>query len=772
MKLRLWVVQFLIVSTFIVSLGVLELGQRGHIRSRFLIQQIYPVLQKISAVFTDIKFRARGPLPPHYPIVIVEIDHDALERLGRWPWPRDLVAFLIESIYQAGAKVVGLDIVFPEPTAALPDAIAEVLRRQKLESLIRQFDPDIALTKVFSKHSRRLVTAWQTEGFCIPLYDNAEECGYADAKQLAQIPETFRRLAMKMVIEKPFEKTKTPIFSTGNVINNIPMLDAVTEYTGLVNAPADADGTLRRESLLVMVDGRPYPSLALEMARAALGEELTASFRSDNLLKSLNFTKSNRKIQTSPNGIVEINFAGKERTFPYLSARDVLEGEPGRDLASSKLSILKDAFVFIGVTALAVGDNHPTPFDYHVPGTEIHATVLDNILSDRFLRTGASGDGMEPWTMFLLLIFVGGVFSYGAQRMVAYQTFLLFFVFLGGMAALDGKLLFSQHRNWNTGFYYLELTVLFIFTVAAKYASEQKDRKFLRTAFSKYVAPAVVDSIVKDPKSLTLGGKRENLTLLFCDVRNFTTFSESVDAKVLAEFLNEHMDNLTALIFQTQGTLDKYIGDAIMAFWGAPLPQKNHARAACTSALKMLKNVQMNRQRMKNVYGIDLSVGIGINTGIVSVGNMGTTNNFSYTAIGDTVNLASRLEGATKNYGVAVLVSRSTLEDIGATGDTVPAHRYLDFLKVKGKHQAVDVAQIFDDDVPKSALEIFAEGRDAYRVRDWDQALRCFEESDRILFPYLGDHDVPSQLFIKRTIDFMVKDPPPDWTGEWELRSK
>ena len=427
--------------------------------------------------------------------------------------------------------------------------------------------------------------------------------------------------------------------------------------------------------------------------------------------------------------------------------------------------------MLIGVSALGVFDGRAFPFSGNAPGVEGHATILDNILADDFLSRG-NGWLSPLWIYFLMLI--GGVaFAFMAQRLEAIPALLLCVSVFGGVGLLDVKVLFARNIDWDLSFMFIEYSSIFILTVAAKYVMEERNKKFVRTAFSKYVAPAVVDSILKDPSKLTVGGEKRDLTILFSDIRGFTTFSERMDAKALSSFLNDYLGIQTKIVFSNEGTLDKYIGDAIMAFWGAPLAQPHHASNSCAAAVSMMKALAEHRERFKAQYGVDVEIGIGLNTGQVSVGNMGSNDNFSYTVIGDHVNLASRLEGLTKYYGVAIVTTRYSFDSIEAAGDVIPAHRVLDFVKVKGKRNAVELIQLLEQDYPEGGLAAFESARSLYREQRWDEAIQAFQSANHLLTrPENSKMDGPCAMYLDRCAQFKASPPGADWDGTWEMHSK
>jgi adenylate cyclase len=277
---------------------------------------------------------------------------------------------------------------------------------------------------------------------------------------------------------------------------------------------------------------------------------------------------------------------------------------------------------------------------------------------------------------------------------------------------------------------------------------------------------------MKDRSKLSLGGEKKELSILFSDIRGFTTFSEAMDAKDLSHFLNDYLGIMTRIVFEHQGTLDKYIGDAVMAFWGAPLNQPDHALNACKAAVAMMKARAENHARWKKTYGIDVKIGIGVNSGPVNVGNMGSDQNFEYTVIGDHVNLASRMESSTKDYGIGIITSRFTFDCIKAAGLQHPNHRFVDLAKMKGKKKAVELIEVLSRDLNPEGEKLYKEGIDLYKAKEWDAAIGKFTQANELLAGSKEDADGPCEMYIERCNFFKETPPPADWDGSWERTSK
>jgi adenylate cyclase len=733
------------------------------------IQSSVRPLQSVRFLFRDWKFRFRGPRQPTQPIVIVDIDDASLEQIGRWPWRRDFVALLIEKIFSLGASRVGLDIVFSEPQESIPEELQEVLKQRGDTALLKTFDFDAQLTETIRRHRDRVFLAWMSNSICIPKFTSVQNCPVADPSILSDLPEGFSKFALAQTgLSVPPQNL--PLRSAVTVIPSIASLQEVAKQMGFVNTLFDPDGLIRRITPFLVVGGNFQPSLSLAMAQDVKKEKISLSLGKRGDAQAMKWQGSGESLPLSRNGLWNINLLGPGHTFPYISARELfLEEANNRQLASALPALLSGATVLIGVSALAVGDLVPTPFDPVHPGVELHANVIENILTNSLLNTGS--EWISVLSLVALLLTVGALCVYWGMRLEAVPMMgvcaLLFLV----IGYFDFAVFFPLNYEFNTGFLYLQILGTVTWTIASRYTSEQKDKKFLRTAFSKYLDPAVVDSLVKDPKQLSLGGRRETVTVLFSDIRGFTTFSEKLDANKLSGFLNEYLGMQTDTIFRFGGTLDKYIGDAIMAFWGAPVSQPDHAKRACEAAIAMAQALEEKRTYFLNRYGIDVQIGIGLHTGEVSVGNMGSSRSFSYTVIGDSVNLASRLEGATKHFGVEILTTQSTLDAALAHGVSPSQARPLATVRVKGKQNGVGVAQLLSSPCKAEGLKAFEEGLHFYQSKNWQKAKEAFQKSAHDLARG-GSPDTTSTKYVEKCEAFLRQPPTPDSDLAWALTEK
>jgi adenylate cyclase len=729
-----------------------------------------PSFQRFNGFFRDIKLRYRGYRPATAPVVIVDIDSASLEQFGRWPWRRDFIANLIDQVFADGAKVVGLDMVFSEPQESVPDELREILKHQKLGDLLGVFDFDRTLAGIFAKYRGRLVSSWLSESVCRPGLSTPEQCPVFHPEALAAIPAGFEKFALSDVEILPgFGLDTTPLPTAITSIANLPALNAVANRCGFVNRVLDVDGILRRASPVMLMGGKVYGSLPLQMAQVIRGEGVALTLDARGTVSDMRWSKSGKAIPTSPQGTWDINFLGPERHLRYVSALQVMRHAAGDRSLASLRDTFQGANVLIGVSALAVGDLVATPFEAVNPGVEVQATILENLLTDSLIDTGHGARVF--WAILAWMLVLGAVSVYVGQKWEAVPAMAMATVLGVASVFVDFQMLFSAKFDYATGFWYAQLLGTSAITLAGRYIIEQNDKKFVRSAFSKYVPPTVVDNILKDPKQLILGGRRETLTILFSDVRGFTTLSEKLDARTISEFLNDFLGLQTEIVFQYGGTLDKYIGDAVMAFWGAPLAQADHARRACEAAIAIANALELNRPRYLEKYGIHVHMGIGVHTGEVSVGNMGSVRSFSYTVIGDSVNLASRLEGATKTFGVEILTTRATLDSVVQSGAPLPAHRRLAQTRVKGKKNAVEIVELLRTPKPAEGLEVFARGVALYETRQWAQALLCFEKAQALLSAP-GIPDFCTMQYIELCRQYQAAEPPADWDSSWSLTSK
>lgn len=751
-------------SAFCSNLLLIDLGTRkmkqnlkiiqfiffGLLLSIFSLSTLFPAIketafpgifmEKAEGFVTDFKLFLRGKNQVKSSIELVEIDNRTIEQFpeyGRWPWQRDPQAFLLYSILGYKPKLVVLDIIYAEAESVrIPPELEEDLHSIGRSDLVKKYSPEAKLLKVFNHYSDKIVMTAGSDSICSA---SEKEC-------LAQVSNESRRSIEKWALGGYIGREEPPRIE--NPILNLTEYNEVAKNFGFSISQPGMDGVLRSMYLRFRLDGKVYPSLALTAAE---------------FLKPPAPMPDINKIQ--------LNFRTDIRSEHAISAADIFfaqkESAEGKALNQKLAARIKDKVIVLGVTASAAGDYHLTSAGI-LSGPEIVATAIDNLVANDFIRAPGLTLSALMIATFILLFGV-------AQRVkdrISSRFIFGFFGFITLLFFVVDFFFYLRNLNLPSVWFYLFFSGYGFLIVYEKYLVTESQKDFIKTAFSKYISPDFVNEIINNPNKLKIGGEKKELTIMFSDIRSFTTFSERMDAKTLGELLHEYLDEMTDIIFASRGTLDKYIGDAVMAFWGDPLEATDHAHSACESAKKMIVFLNGKQDYFFQKYGVNLQVGIGINTGIVSVGNMGSSKSLGYTVIGDSVNLTSRLEGATKNFGVSILTTESTLNQITASGHQLPSHRYLDSLKVKGKNKAVKVAQIFETDVPEEFVAEFASARELYLLQKWPEAIAAFENCNSLFKSLFAKEDPVSLIFIERCKDWQSEPPPKDWDGSWKLDSK
>jgi adenylate cyclase len=455
-------------------------------------------------------------------------------------------------------------------------------------------------------------------------------------------------------------------------------------------------------------------------------------------------------------GEMLLNWYGPGGTFTSYSVSDILYGSIPQDAMDGKI-------VLVGSTTVGIYDMIPTPVDPTMPGVEFHATALENILHDQYILRPDYMKAIE----FLSILFIGLVVGLAFCRLKLTAVIFTLIFLTAAIYYSDRYFLFSS-GHWMKIFYPISfLWFEFIVVTSYRHFSEEREKRKIKRAFQFYLTKSVMEEILKDTSKLKLGGDRRELTVLFSDIRNFTAISEQLAPEKLVSILNSYLTPMTNIIFKFEGILDKYVGDEVMAVFGAPLDQKDHAERACYTALEMVKVLRQIREDWVREGLPHLDIGVGINTGPMAIGNMGSELRFDYTVIGDMVNLGSRLQGLTKQYGVNVIISEFTKKAIGDKFFM----REMDFVRVKGKRWPVRIYELISEDEPegkvRDAVMNFHYGIESYRNRKWDEAIGFFQ-----VCLALKPDDPPSKLFIQRC-GYMKNNPPDeDWDGVYTALEK
>jgi len=575
-----------------------------------------PLLERFDLLGRDVVFQLREAPPPPPDVVVVSVDERSIKRHGRWPWPRELQGRLIASLKQQGAAVVALDIIYLRPQDPAQDAALAAALAADGGAVVGGYFFRDEQTVAGSRVSRDLLKDSRIQS-------------------VFEAPDARR----DRILEFPFVETNqadlAAAFSTFGFFNYIP----------------DPDGLIRGAPVVLGYGGDFYPSLPLSALAQYLGEPIRLRISSDGA-ESVSVGPYSSPVDGL--GRLALNFYNGPKRIPFVSAGDVLDGNTPPDLLTNKV-------VFLGVTELGIADVRPTPIDHSFPGVGVHATVAANMLQGfhlyrdgRTILINVLLTALIPLLMVLLMSWTRRVL----WMTVAFAATLtgVWFLFYS-IVTTTGHLISLTYPVIATALGYLAFQAYHILVT-------QRQSRYLRQAFSTYVAPALVERLIENPDALALTGEKRVVTVLFSDIRGFTTLSESLPAEVLVPILNRYLGPMTDIVMGEQGTLDKYIGDAVMALYNAPLDVPDHAARAAQSAIRMLGELERLNEAFEADFGLRLHIGVGIHTGEAVVGNMGSETRFDYTAIGDTVNLASRLEARTKAYGVEIIVSDTTRADL------------------------------------------------------------------------------------------------------------
>jgi len=680
------------------------------------------------------------------PVVIIDIDEQSLRSVGQWPWPRTRIADLISRLTQMGALVIAFDVVFAEPDRMSPSVAADEFR---------DLD-DATRTKLRALPSNDAVLADALKNSRVVLGESGLPFAVAQ-------PEGARPpigLATMGGDPRPF------LLNFPGLLRNVPQLEQSASGRGLFTIRAERDGIVRRVPIVMQAQGTVMPSLSLEMLRVASGSN-TVLVRSDNAgVQSA--AVPGFVIPTDRNGQLWIHFSPHDKAR-YVSAGDVLEGKVPADRIARRL-------VLIGTSAVGLLDSKTTPIDPVMPGVEVHAQVLESVLTQSVLTSPNYAIGVELIAALVLgiaIIWLAPILS---------PALLLAFGAAIVVLTVGASWYFYQQAGllFDATYPLLSSALVYLTLVFSNYISEQAQRRRIRSAFGQYLSPALVEQLAQSPEKLVLGGEEREMSILFSDVRGFTTISELYkdDPQGLTSLMNSFLTPLTNAIIDHKGTIDKYMGDAVMAFWNAPLHDELHEYNACEAALEMLHRVDtLNRQREQqaNETGqrfIPIRVGVGINTGRCVVGNMGSDLRFNYSVLGDPVDLASRLEGQSKNYGVPIILGSKTASGLRDKFAVLE----LDCITVKGKTEPESVYTVLGRaDVAGSERfgrlnHTVAEMLSRFRRQDFsgaaDSIARCREIDDGFGLDHLLD------LYAERIRVFLQNPPPPDWNGVVVLDSK
>jgi adenylate cyclase len=754
LRLRTYRFNAPLVAAAVATLGCALLFL-GHATGRLRL----PYLDVAEVQLVDVRFRLRGSrAPADRDIVIVALDDATRSRAPELFQKRAGWARLITAIAAERPVAIAVDAFWSSPERVLPEPVvvqAEAARAQLLQVGPERQGPELAagvsaLDAVLAetRGDAQLAEAVRAAGVVVLgvllfVDDAPASAGAAEPKPLAAA-----RFGEAVNAATP--SSRRPPAAAAAVVSSLPELAAGAVAAGLVNTVVDADGATRRVYGAIERAGRFYAPLGLVMAKARLGPsvDLSVVVGDDRILLGERALPSDRRARLS------LDYLGAAGTFPTVSAADVVGGTLAPGTLVGKL-------VFVGFTDVA-RDTVETPFDPRFPGVEVHATLAHNALHGELLRhTGA-------WVTLAVILALGGLLTFLQRRAVrgrgSWRVIAVSAGALVGFVGLAYALFVGARVIVDVAAPVATFVIVALASLSVGLVVEGREKLQIKQAFSQYLDDRAIAQILADPAKLKLGGERRELTVLFSDIRGFSLLSETLDPQQLSAFLNEYLTPMTDLVLESGGLLDKYIGDAVMAVWGAPLDQADHAARACKTALAMQRRlVELNRSFAAR--GLPkVAVGIGISAGGMSVGNMGSARRFDYTVVGDSVNLGSRLEALTKDYGSEILVSER-VEEL-TRGEFV--YRELDRVRIKGKDRVVRVFELLGDSSTPVRVDLvhFAKALAAYRAARFDEAEAGFGRA----LEHFAD-DGPA-LALRERCRRLASDPPLGWDGVYEQADK
>ena len=748
---------------------------------------VQSLLDRLDLVIYDQRFNVvKGTLKSaENNIVIIDYDQRSLEAEGQWPWSRFKIGDMVTKLADYGVIVVGFDVFFPE------------YERNPVDELARRIESGADATG----EAQALLPLLQS-GSVAGLLD-------ADAYFAEKMASTEVVLGYSFIKDIRTRAGTLPdsLFTLEPGLADALILEDVQGYTGnvdtLQNAASgggyfdtqpDIDGVIRKYNMIQRYDNEVYPSLALEMARLYLLEEdFSADIEYDAQGRNprlVGLFVGPNYIPTDPRGRVNVPYLGRQGSFPYISATDILHDT----LTDEQRAQLENSLVLVGTTATGLYDLRSTPVQEVYPGVEVHANVLNAILATSpviNIDQGHVEDGVSSiqnmfslfeearrnpfpnrpdWasgavTAAILLVGIGLalVYPHLGPALLALSSF----TFMIGMVVLNFWLWSSYNLDFSLVILLLLILLIAVINMTYGFLKEGMSRKLIKGMFDQYVPPAHIDAMLNNPDQYNFSGESKELSVLFSDIRNFTTISEKLKATELKAMLNEFFTPITGIIFEHNGTIDKYVGDMVMAFWGAPLDDPNHRSNAVAAALAMQKKVEELKPLFRERGLPEVNIGIGINSGMMNVGDMGSTYRRAYTVIGDAVNLGSRLEGITKTYGVKVLIGEQTYDELSGF-----LCRQVDKVMVKGKDQPVRIYQPLCRDSEASAelrqqVDDYHVAYAHYLQQQWDAAEAGFKrlhEQDPDTYLYT--------LYLERIATLRQQQLPPDWDGSYRYTTK
>lgn len=719
-----------------------------------------PFLELMELKTVDLRFKSRGRVSPGPNVVLAVIDEKSIDKEGKWMWPRSKFADLITKVSDAGAKAIAFDVGFHEPDdKRIVKAINNIQKEIKksgmlnkpledyLENLRSKSDNDRLMSDaIINSKANVVVGHFFHMAISEAVHMNKKEISIHQ-KNIQGSRYRYVHYESESAQNIPFREAKIPE-------STITEISSKTDYSGFFNMDPDADGVVRWMSAVYKFRDMLYAPLSIMTVSAFLDSPVSVKV-AEYGIKELRI--GDLLVPTDEMGRIFINFRGGSKTFQHISITDILNDNIPKDS-------LKGKIVMVGATATGTYDMRLTPFEAVFPGLEIHANVVDSILSKDFIFQPAWAAIFDVIAIIIAGMFLGFLLPRTGVMLSAVVSASMF----AGYILLCQYLFTEKGSILNLVYPLSVMIIVYVGITAYEYLVEAKQKRFVKDAFSTYLAPAVVKQIIDSPEKLVLGGEERVITAFFSDVQNFTSISEKLTPQELVELLNEFLTEMTDIILDHEGTVDKFEGDAVIALFGAPNELENHAATACRACIEMQKRLAELRVDWKEIGKPELFMRIGLCSGPAVVGNMGSKNRMDYTMMGDTVNTAARLEGVNKLYGSYTLISETTYSLAG--GNIIA--REIDSINVVGKQEPVTIYQPighpeFNDKKVLKAVDFYHKGLDTYRKRDWSRAIKFFEATSKLM-----QNDGPSKTMLARCHEYKVNPPSKDWNGAFTMTTK
>ncbi len=663
----------------------------------------------------DYLFTFRGEMPNSGNVVIIDIDEASLEQLGQWPWSRNKVSKIIENLNTANIAIVGMDIVFAEEDNSSPHAIFKKFGVEKKD--IPNYDLELAQTIAKSP----VILGYQ---FALEKTDHIN-------KNAPQIPAIF--------MEKNKTETNDYLIKAHGTTMNIPLFQENSYSSGFFNNIPDDSGVIRSVPLVISYDNSIYSSLALEMVRAITHTKRVIINYDENGVS--NIALNELKIPTDRYGRILVNYRGATKNFKYYSAIDIYNNNFDKQELEGKIAL-------IGTSAAGLLDLRATPFESVYPGVEVHANVIDNILKGDFIYKASWSNGADiaiiiGLSILIVLLTTYTPFWFNPIILLLFSTTIIVAIY---------ELLFTHGLVLNILFPLLTIVSASVVTTLFDYFYTLKKEEAIKSKFASKVSKNVMEELLKDVNNDSLKIQKKEITIFFSDIREFTKISEILDnPETLINYLNNYLTPMSEIVNKYDGTIDKYIGDCIMAYWNAPFDIKDHADKAVNSALEQLQKLQeINKDLIAKNLPV-VNIGIGITTGIATIGEIGSVGRSDFTIIGDNVNIASRIESLCKYYGSSLIISEDTKNKL--TGEYI--FRYLDNIQVKGKDKSIKIWEVLNPSIYneqfKQELEKYNQAIKLYYEQEFKEAIRLLEELETI------SNTKIYTLFKNRAIEFLNK---------------